>query len=306
MLLNVLSKLVKTGLKYKQMTKSILIMISAFFLSISSCKYEIATMETFYQHLSSNDFEWIQDTPIEHEDLPPNQTIFIKFTGSDETKQRLSEYIDRIRIRSKSIKLKTEDEQDSFFLKINLCQNDSDSGQIYPMKPNQPNSDLISLMSEFYPLKMKYKLGDIFDRHPHNILDISINDTESSLHNFMSFLRCCININSHSHGTYYYIPLKDRLIRIESFFGFIMCLILYEILDFSLEYEYLSVILISLIYYFIPPVIFLFTFKPFRLMLLFISNILNFRFGVLYGLLIYLIEMKNTIMFFLKTRRIQK
>lgn len=314
MLLKVLLKATETVITYKQRSKHILMMIAAVFMFISPIKYEIATMETFFHHLSFDHLEWIQDTPVKHEDLPPNQTIFIRFTGSEEMKTTISKYIDRIRIRAKSIKMKDEDndfegknfEDKNFFLRINLYEDAIEAGWISPMKTNQPNSDLIALMKEFFPLKPQYKLTDVFEKHFHNILNISINRTEKSIHNFMNFLRCCININSHSHGTYYYVPLKDGLIRAEAFFGFIICMILYEMLDFTLDCRYFSVLVISLVYYYIPPVIFLFTQKNLRPIILFISTVLNFRFGVLYGLLIYFIEIKKTVSLFWKSKSVKK
>lgn len=280
--------------------KAALLLLLPAFLLFRPDKYTLYSKESLFDHLEFSRDCGFYDHPKEYEEMPPHQTIYICFEGSSALEHRLSEKIKRIMVRSKSIKLSREDSNEPFFAKIYLREGKCKTVELHPFRNFQPNSDLIGLARTLFTPRLKFDAADILlsrfeSKVFENKIDLCTDDSEQSVQDFCYLLRYYLNIHSHYYGIYYYIPLESCMITFDSLKNFIAGYLVYELFEFSPDFNLTAFLMRSVAYYFVPLSGFLATRKEQRAIYIFVFSILNFKFGFLYCVCRYLNEIKALI-----------
>lgn len=289
MLLKVIQRLVSAVGKNTRRTKAIILLVAPIFLLLRLQKYHMYSGESLIEDLKFEDAD-IYDTPVDYEDRPPHETIYILFTGSAELETRLNDRIRRLMVRSKSIQISREDTPESVFVKINLVESSHQGLRLHPLRSFQPNSDLITIAMRLFPPVVRFDLLDIFHYRFENRIDLELPPSEKSICDLCRLLRYYSNIHSHYYGIYYYIPLSTGIITLDMLKGFIICCIAHEAFEISAKFNPVVFLAHSVLYYFFPPVGFFILRKPHRAVYLFSFCLLNFRFGFLSCVYLYINE----------------
>ena len=230
---------------------------------------------------------YFYNSPLEYEDMP-HQTIYIQFDGSIGFKEKLINKINRISVRSKSIKLSDIDLNYNFFVKIHLKESGSKSLDLHPIRRLQPNSDVIALARLLFKPKLIFDFTDLFEYKFVNKINICIDDSEQSIDDLCYLLRYYLNIHSHYYGNYCYVPLESHMISFNSAKFFIIAFLFYTLFDFSCDFNVTTVILHSLLYYICPVTVVLKKRKNHLFIYLLVFTIINFRIALLYCIYLYI------------------
>lgn len=127
---------------------------------------------------------------------------------------------------------KNDIKEEQYFCVVDLKFGNQSNLMVEIFKNYRPNSDLLFIAEQFFSLKLKYNLEDLFVcSFIINEIKLCIKPDIKDLSKLMAFLQCVSNLHSHSLGIYYYLPFKDYHIKYIDFMPFIVLLFLYHILD---------------------------------------------------------------------------
>ncbi|ELA42767.1 uncharacterized protein VICG_00082 [Vittaforma corneae ATCC 50505] len=300
MIFKTLQKTLETLQQNKRKAKIALLLLLPASLLFRPDKYNLYSKESLFDHLEFSRDHGFYSHPKEYEEMPPHQTIYICFEGSRALENRLNEKIKKIMVRSKSIQLSRENINESFFVKIYLKESKRKTIELHPFRTFQPNSDLISLAKTFFTPCLEFSISDILFSGPKDMLfenriDLCIDNSEQSIQDLCYLLRYYLNMHSHYYGIYYYIPLANCMITFDSLKNFMIGYLIYELFDFSPSFDPTVFLIRSIAYYFFPISGLLALGKDSRAAYLFVFAILNFKFGFLYCVCLYLNALKTLI-----------
>lgn len=286
----------------KQQAQAFLLLLLPALLLFKPSKYKIHSRELLFDSLDVDDETGFYGPPIDYKVQPPNETIYIHFEGSHNLYNILNEKIKKITIRSKSIKLSREDANEHFFIKLYLKENVYSALEMHPLRNFQPNSDLLTAAACLFDPFLKFDLMDFLLYKFENRIDILVNNDEASITKICNLLRYYLNIHSHYRGSYYYIPLKKRIIKLNSLKLFIAGYILYELIKGSSKFDLGIFLIKSIVYYLFPPAgLFLGNLES-RAIYAFIFCIMNFKVGFVCCLYWYLHEFVSFVLNQLKAK----
>lgn len=178
------------------------------------------------------------------------------------------------------------------FLELNVKFSEESHYRPSFFKNLQPNSDIYYLVTQFFKTKFSYKIQDfLFNKFYKNVnfIDLEIGYERSEIIKFLYFLNTISNLDSHSLGNYYYIPINDKCISILEFIPFIALLMLYLALE-SINNENYNCVDLWCVYLLFPCWCFFYINRSgYQLLcLLFYFFCINFKFGIVFGILILL------------------
>lgn len=285
---------IQSGLKVlRNNTKQIkmaLLLITPIFLLVRPVKYNNSSEESLIDESALITDPGFCDSPFEYEERPPHETICILYSGSRAFEKELVGKINKLIIRSKSIKVLREDILENVFIKIHVTEGTENKLLLHPLRCSQPNSDLMAIASKIFRSSVVIELADIFPYRFENRIDLELNFDDNSIIKFCLMLRYYSNIHSHYYGGYYYIPLNTGMITFPMLREFILCCLLHELFEVENRISPFLLLFHSMLYYLIPPAGFFVMRKPCRAMYLFIFCVLNFKFGLLCCLYVYVSE----------------
>jgi len=290
MLLKVIQRFFEYARNNTRKTKALILLLAPIFLPLNLQKYHLYSTESLADDLKFNDSVGFYDTPLDYEDMPPHETIYILFTGSEAFEHRLGDRIKRMMVRSRSIKISRENTPENVFVKIHLTENKHPKLNLHPLRAAQPNSDLITIAMKLFPPATSFDLQDILHYRFENRIDLELPNNERSIRDLCSLLRYYSNIHSHYYGIYYYIPLAKGMVTLDMLKWFIICCIAHEAFDVPSKLNPVVFLAYSTLYYFIPPLGLYILTKPHRSVYLFAFCLLNFRFGFFHCLCLYISE----------------
>lgn len=293
MLIKNIHKIMKKAQQNKTIVKTLLLAVAPLLLFFRIEKYDLSTQESLFENLNFSNKQGFLETPIEFKNAPPHETIFIKFNGSKEFEEKLLERINRIAVRSKSIKISKNPTQENCFVNIYLEESKSDEIKIYPLSRYQPNSDLMFLGKSFFEPSLHVSFRDFFYQSFQNKLEISIKNSEDSIEDLCNLLRCLLNMHSHYYGVYYYVPLKKGMLSAESISRHPFLLILYFLFDFNSEYSVILSILVIAVYSFFPILGILIAPRAQRAIYILFFLLIDFKFAFIGCILWYFDEIRR-------------
>ena len=97
------------------------------------------------------------------------------------------------------------------FLTINLDINERNILKYDLLDRCTPNSDVFFFLMEFFDVEYQFKLQHLYRKFKdvvQNTINIEIKNDQESLKEFSTILRHLMNLESHSLGSYYYLPSK--------------------------------------------------------------------------------------------------
>ncbi|KAM0681538.1 hypothetical protein GINT2_000051 [Glugoides intestinalis] len=279
----------------KEKVMQILLILSLSFLFIRPTPYKLSSSESLFDILSLHTPSVSLDEPKEFEDQPAHETILITCCGTDSFKENLSDAINRIAIRSKSIKISKTDIKENFFAKICLQESNTNSFKIFPMRYYHPNSDLVFLTKSFFEASLHFELKDLFYQQFENRVDLFISNDKDSIEKLCKLLRCILNMHSYYYGCYYYIPFKNFLVKAESFNISLISFLLYSTFIFDTNFHLVIPVMIFGIYRVFPLLGMLLANRKQLSLYIIVFFSINFKFGIVFYLSRVLLEIPTII-----------
>lgn len=292
MLLKTLKNYFKILINNKQKVKLGLLIVLPVLLYIKQDSYTLYSSESLFDYYEISNSDSFNE-PMEFEDLSPNQTIYIHFNGTDLFKEKLTDKINRIPVRSKSIKLSTMNINEHFFVKIYLTESSFKFLDLHPIRRFQSNSDIVTLAKHFFNPYLNFHFSDFFKYRFENYVNIRIDNSEQSIDDLCHLLRYYSNIHSHYYGNYYYIPLKNGMISFNYTKNFMIVLMLYTLFDFSCDFNIIIVLIYAILYYIFPLTAIIKKRKEHMFIYLLIYTVLDFKTAFLYCICLYINEVKH-------------
>ncbi|ORD96018.1 hypothetical protein HERIO_2007 [Hepatospora eriocheir] len=204
MIVNVLRENLYKVKKYKRIITIILLLVSFYFIIPSFNPHKLMSFESCYDLLKVDD-TLTQSINTKFEEMLPNDTILIVTNDLE----FFDYHISKLKIRTKYIKIVNRDDNKSYFLKIFI--NRSHTSQV------RVNLWSFMVITEvLYVAKAIFNIG--FDINPFKITNvwenrIYLNLSYADTRKFLFFLRVMSNFHSHYYGLYFYLPLKDSIIK---------------------------------------------------------------------------------------------
>ena len=276
--------------KNKLLLKRILLCLAPFFLKFNKDPFKSMSFESLSSHFVFNPSNEFQKESQPYDSKPSNQTIFIKLDGSEEFELRVRDRISRLKVRSKSIIISRNNSNDHYFIKIYLKENSKNSYNVYPLINYQPNSEIAFLTRSLFPSKLMFSFRDLFYKPFENSIELHLENNYSSIIKLCTLIRYFSNIYSHYYGIYYYIPLSHDLIRAESLAKFIFITLAILLFNLNTKFNTLFVFSISFLYLMAPFTCIFFIKSRIKAVFLITFSVLNLKFGFLFALFCYFIE----------------
>lgn len=281
---------------YKHQLKKVVLILFIPLLLMKPQSYELMSKESLYPQIGDSESLLFTEKEVEYKRNSPHETILICLNNNNYFDDLLKSYIKKIYIRGKTVLFSNTDLNENYFLKIFIKESNITNISIFPMRKYQPNSDIFYLALEFFKSKNEINFKDIFYNKIENAIFINLENNQNDIKNFCLLLRLYMNIESYMYGIYYYVPYGNVLIRAEPFYFFILGVLILSIYDIELDLNPFKIVIVCIIYDFCPLICFMFLDVKYCFIFGFVFSVLNFRFGFLYCILIYLIMLKNQIL----------
>lgn len=296
MILEILIKGLKLFKDHSHKTKMAILSLSVFFLFITLKDHKLQTKESHYDILDVSK-ELFGTEENEYPSVAPHKTIYLMIKGSQLFAENIKSKIKSLRIKPKSIIFSESETRESYFVKIYITESKKSSVCIRPLRRFQPNSDILYLAKKLFNVKLKFSFWDIINNQIENLIEIDLEHNSNHIEELAKLARYYMNIDTHSVGTYYYIPIYDSLLRAEQFAPFIISMVIYSSFNINLNIDIISSALILLMFHFAPFICFLLISSKHFFIYAILFSIMNFRFGFSYCLLyclkeIYTLSMK--------------
>lgn len=190
-----------------------------------------------------------------------------------------------------------------FYVVIYLSFGTENHTKIFPLRNTQPNSDLAYISNYFFPNKYSISIQDFITKPDINFgttLYIEMEYSRKNVKKLTRLLRALINVENFSNGKYFYIPLLDTHIDIMQVFPFCLLTFLVYLLDWMILYQsgnYIFVLMNVGLFFFLPLTFFFSMWfkkeKPFLVLMYFF---INFRYGFVCFLFMYIKAVGRIIM----------
>lgn len=294
MLINFMAKSLILLEKFKQPVKNTLLGLAFASLYIKPTEYDLMSKESLYSQIGETNSFLMLEEATEFDESPPHQTICIVVDGQDSFYEKIRHYVNRLRLRSKSIKVTREDDSPNYFVKMYVKESVETKFEIHPFRNFQPNSDIVHLAKLVFDTKMACSWSDLLANRFENRVDILLENDPIKIERICLLLRFYMNIESHYYGLYYYVPIRSGIIRAEAFALFIIAVLAHSLFDFDPTFNPVLLIIAGGLYSLCPLTSLLFLRKRTVFIFGIIFSIMNFKFGFLYCLLHYSITLRNT------------
>lgn len=237
---------------HKSTIRAILLLLAPLVLLLAPREYEIDTREFLYEDLDPS-FRLLRSKPLKFSPRPPHETICFVLNGADSRSIVLEGAFQHIRLRSKSVLFARSDINENFFLKIYLTFDTTTAIQLHPLRNFQPCLDIIALARKHFKTELRFCPEDIPYRPSVNSIHMSLADDPLSYQKLLEFVRYCMNVERFECCNYYYIPLNDWYLRAESFYFFIIILLVSMVIETSsFSLDPLKLLLSSGLFAFFP------------------------------------------------------
>lgn len=295
MLFEIATKTMKYLSEKIRLIRKFALLVAPIFLKLHINDFKSMSFESLIAHFSFNPNIELGSEPCPFELKSPNQTIFIKLEGSEDFEFRIQEYLSKMKIRSKSIVISRNDSNHHYFIKIFIKESSTNHLVIYPLMNHQPNSELMYIARSLFESKLKYRVSDLLYNRFENSLEISLENNYSSVLKFCKLIRYFSNLYSHSYGIYYYLPTYSGLIKAESLMIFIGFISLILLTKSSINFNIFITFLNCVIYMLMPFTCVLFANSEFKGIYLILFSIINLKFGFIFAIICYTLELTKEI-----------
>lgn len=319
--------------KRKLVKMIILSLVGILFFNIKPNKNQIFTKETLYERLEVDELNCPEDEFFSKKNIYENtnsvsKTIAVYCKSKD--KRQIEILKSSIDDYSTKIIMDGDFEECGYFLEIFLDFDLKSSFNIDFFRCYQLNSDIFYIISDMFEPKIVFNFKELFINshaiilgkqilklileriktklnifknkkfnetiliYNPNKINLTLSYEREDLIKLVYFIKCINMMDSHSLGSYYYIPLKHANIPMISTFPFILLLIVYFIYESLFEFENtdhenIKYYILFIIFPFI--IVFYLNSKNFKTLcsIIFFYSI-NFKIGLFYCILVYFRE----------------
>jgi hypothetical protein len=301
MILDILFRKHNEILKYQHIIRLLLVLTPLPLLNVKKSGRTIFTEESPHRHLMGRrDVELSDMGDLFHEGrfvlngLPPRASILIH-TKQKESCREVVGTIKKMDFKNVNVivDLNEPDRTKPYLFEIHLSFGERTSSKVHPLRCYLPNSELLNLSHLYFPYEAAFSIRDfLFSGTPLNLLEIRLRDIPEDKMVFMEFLKVTSFLRSHPYGSYYYIPFEKHSIEFAAFAPIIVPIFLFFVLDWFCKRYPVSVarlVVASLLYRLCPAASLFFLRRNEIHCLLPIFLIFNFKFGLFYLFICYLI-----------------
>jgi hypothetical protein len=275
----------------KLIIRKILVFTGPLFLYFQKHSFDSMSFESLQAQLIFDQKNEFLEKPEKFIEKPPYETIFIKFKGSEDFEAKLNDFILRLKVKTRSVKISREDSKEHYFIKIYLTEDDSNHHEVFPLSNYHTNTEIAFLTRSLFKTKLSFRFSDLFYKPFENSIHLTVKNNLQTTLKICNLIRYFSNLYSHFYGLYHYVPLTKKFIKAESLAIFIFYVISITAFNLKLQFNLISTILVG-ISFVLTPLTCLFAVnlnqKP---VLMFMFLAINIKFAFVYALICYAIEL---------------